>query len=287
MKINIWGGSGFLGSHIADSLSDVGHKVTIIDKSESEWIKPNQKFIKGDLLDVDIIDGTSKDADFIFNLAGIADINEANDDPKLSATTNIIGNINLLNAIKNYGVSRYVFASTLYVYSSSGGFYRCSKQACESYINEYSKQFNIDYTILRFGSLYGPRSNEKNAIYRFIKQALDTGEIKYSGSSDARREYVHVKDAADICSELIDDSFINKNIIITGPQSMKVLDLFKMIEEIIGKNIKFNFDTGTDSAHYEITPYTFNPKPGKKYSPNTYFDLGQGLIDLIEHLNQK
>ena len=44
---------------------------------------------------------------------------------------------------------------------------------------------------------------------------------------------------------------------------MRVLDLFKMIEEIIGKKIKFNFDTGTDSAHYEITPYTFNPKPGK------------------------
>ena len=218
MKVNIWGGSGFLGSHIADSITDAGHDVTIIDRSESEWIRPNQKFIKGDLLDVEIIDRTSKDADFIYNLAGIADIEEANDDPKLSATTNIIGNINLLNAIKNHNVSRYVFASTLYVYSVSGGFYRCSKQACESYINEYNKQFNIEYTILRFGSLYGPRANEKNAIYRFIKQALETGEIKYSGSSDSLREYVNVKDAADICLELIDNNFINKNIIITGPQ---------------------------------------------------------------------
>ena len=122
MKVNIWGGSGFLGSHIADSITDAGHDVTIIDRSESEWIRPNQKFIKGDLLDVEIIDRTSKDADFIYNLAGIADIDEANDDPKLSATTNIIGNINLLNAVKNHNVSRYVFASTLYVYSVSGGF---------------------------------------------------------------------------------------------------------------------------------------------------------------------
>ena len=65
-----------------------------------------------------------------------------------------------------------MFASTIYVYSDLGSFYRVSKQACEKIIEEYQREFNISYTILRYGSLYGPRSNKTNGIYNMLFQAL-------------------------------------------------------------------------------------------------------------------
>ena len=102
----------------------------------------------------------------------------------------------ILEACRQAGVQRYVFASSLYVYGKSGGFYRCSKQACELYIENYQAMHNLPYTILRYGSLYGPRSDRRNAINRFVYEALSTGGITYYGAPTALREYVHVEDAS-------------------------------------------------------------------------------------------
>ena len=71
--------------------------------------------------------------------------------------------------------NRYIYASTVYVYSRDGGFYRCSKQAAEHYVEEYQRSYGLDYTILRYGSLYGPRSDHRNGLYRIVKNALELG----------------------------------------------------------------------------------------------------------------
>ncbi len=284
MNITVWGGAGFLGSHICDALSDIGHSVTIADIKESLWKRDDQKMLTGNLIDKEIINESVKDADYVFNFAGIADIGEANTNPLKSAEVNIIGNLNLLDACVQNKIKRYIFASSLYVYSNSGGFYRCSKQACESYIDEYQAQFGLDYTVLRFGSLYGSRTDEKNAIYRFIKEALTHKKISYYGSPNALREYIHVEDAARICCEMLDERFVNQHLTITGHQSMRVGELFHMIREIIGKDIDFEFNSNADSAHYEITPYAYSPKLGIKYSPELHIDLGQGLLQIMDEV---
>ncbi len=283
-KVTVWGGGGFLGSHICDALTLEGHRVTIVDIADSLWKKEGQSMIIADLMDYDEVVKTVENADYVFNLAGIADIGESNDDPFHSAKTNILGNINLLKACVKANVKRYIFASSIYVYSNSGGFYRCSKQACESYIDEYYKQYGQKYTILRFGSLYGLRSDERNAIYRFIKQAINKKKISYFGSPDALREYIHAEDAARICTKILDNKFINQHLTITGHQRMRVGDLFKMIQEIVGKELEFEFETAGGSAHYEITPYNFNPKLGLKYSSELHVDLGQGLLQIMDQI---
>ena len=127
MNITVWGGAGFLGSHICDALSDIGHSVTIADIKESLWKRDDQKMLTGNLIDKEIINQSVKNADYVFNFAGIADIGEANINPLESAEVNIIGNLNLLDACIQNKIKRYIFASSLYVYSNSGGFYRCSK----------------------------------------------------------------------------------------------------------------------------------------------------------------
>ena len=123
MKITVWGGSGFLGSHICDALSDAGHLVTIADVKPSPWVQDGQEMITANVLDEEAVARSLQDADYVFNFSGIADIDEANDQPLRSAEINILGNLNLLDACVRAKVKRYIFASSLYVYSNSGGFW--------------------------------------------------------------------------------------------------------------------------------------------------------------------
>ena len=282
MKITVFGGSGFLGSHICDKLSEAGHEVTIVDLNPSPWLKDNQKMVVGSILDEAVLDKAVEGADIVCNYAGIADIGEANSRPVDTARLNVVGNVMALEACRKYGIKRYIFASSLYVYGKSGGFYRCSKQACEIYIENYQAMHNLPYTILRYGSLYGPRADNRNAIHRFVHEAMTSGTITYYGAPTALREYVHVDDAATATLEVLDESFANQNIIVTGNQPMRVGDLFKMIGEMLGKDIEIRYQNDPNSGHYQITPYSFMPKVGRKLVPPLTVDLGQGILRVME-----
>lgn len=282
LKISVFGGSGFLGSHICDKLSDAGHEVTIIDRRPSLWLRPDQKMLIGDILDEKIVAKGVKDSEVVFNYAGIADLGEANARPVDTAKINIIGNVNILEACRHAKVKRYVFASSLYVYGNSGGFYRCSKQACEIYIENYQTAFNLPYTILRYGSLYGPRADYNNGIKRFVHEALTTGGIHYYGSPGALREYVHADDAAQATLEILKPEYANQNIIISGNQPMRVEDLFKMIGEMLGRELTIEYQHDPNSGHYQITPYAFMPKVARKLIPPLTVDLGQGILRVME-----
>ena len=282
MKITVFGGSGFLGSHICDKLSEAGHNVTIVDLHPSPWLRPDQTMLTGNILEEETVYKAVDGADMVFNYAGIADIGEANNRPVDTARINVVGNVMVLEACRKAAVKRYVFASSLYVYGKSGGFYRCSKQACELYIENYQAMHNLPYTILRYGSLYGPRSDRRNAINRFVYEALDKGAITYYGAPTALREYVHVDDASAATLAVLDPEFENQNIIISGNQPMRVGDLFKMIGEMLGKELNINYMNDPNSGHYQVTPYAFMPKVGRKLVPPLTVDLGQGILRVME-----
>ena len=195
-KVAVVGGSGFLGSHVADQLSESGYEVLIFDKVVSSWLRPEQKIFVGDLLDEKALAEALAGCNTVYNFAAIADIDDALNKSIETVRVNVLGNSMVLEACRNAGVQRYVYASTVYVYSREGGFYRCSKQAAEHYVEEYQRTYGLDYTILRYGSLYGPRSDESNGLWRIVKHALDSGKLRYQGSPEAMREYIHVEDAA-------------------------------------------------------------------------------------------
>ena len=287
MKIVFFGGSGFLGSHVCDKLSEAGHDVTIVDLRPSPYLRPDQKMVTGSLLDVDLVNTVVSGADAVFDFAGLADIGESNQKPVETARINVLGNVILLEACRKAGVRRYVFASTLYVYGKSGGFYRCSKQACELYIENYHDMFGLEYTILRYGSLYGPRADRRNAINRFVAEALEKGEITYYGAPTALREYIHVEDAALSTVEILKPEYANQNIVLTGDQPMQVGDLFRMIGEMLGREIKINYQHDPNSGHYQITPYAFMPKVGRKMTPHLSTELGQGVLKVMEEIHQE
>lgn len=287
MKITLFGGAGFLGSHVCDKLSDAGHEVTIVDLRPSPYLRPDQKMIVGNVLDEELVAKAIEGADVVFNYAGIADIGEANRRPIDTARINVLGNVIMLEACRQAGVKRYVFASSLYVYGKSGGFYRCSKQSCELYIENYQAMHGLDYTILRYGSLYGSRADRRNAINRFVAEALEKGGITYYGSPTSLREYIHVEDAALCTVEVLKPEYANENIVLSGNQPMRVGDLFKMIGEMLGKELEITYQHDPNSGHYQVTPYAFMPKVGKKMVPILTTDLGQGVLRVMEDVHKE
>ena len=172
MNILVTGGSGFLGSHVADQLSNMGHKITIYDKKKSNWLRADQKMIIGNILEYSKLEKAISKSDIIFHFAAIADIDESLKKPIDSTKINIFGTVLALDLCKKYKIKRFIHASTIYVNSSEGGFYRCSKKAAEEYVEEYSKIYGLKYTVLRFGSLYGERSGNTNGIFNVIYNYL-------------------------------------------------------------------------------------------------------------------
>ncbi|MDA8867892.1 NAD(P)-dependent oxidoreductase [Gammaproteobacteria bacterium] len=286
-KITVFGGSGFLGSHVVDKLINEGFEVTICDQKKSNYLQKNQNFKKCDILNLDEVKDAVKGSDIVYNFAALADLNDAINKPLETININILGNANILEACKEFSIKRFVYASTVYVYGKEGGFYRCSKKAAEDYVKEYSNSYNLDYTILQYGSLYGPRSDISNGLFRIVDSALKTGYLKYDGNPNATRSYIHVEDAAQSSVDILDKDFINESVILSGLEPIKIIDMLKTLAEIMGMpEEKIVFSDKPQTGHYIKTPYSYSSNIGKKYIPSKHIDLGQGLLQLIHMINK-
>ena len=285
-NILVIGGSGFMGSHTADVLSENEHVVSILDKVSSPWLREDQTMIVADMMESDILESSMKGVDCVYYFAGIADIGEAKSNPYNTIEINIMGLTKVLEAAVKNNVKQFIYASTMYVYSSHGSFYRASKQAAEIIIEAYQENYGIDFVFLRYGSLYGPRSQDWNGIKGFVQQVIKTGVLEYSGNGSEVREYIHVLDAAKLSVKALQEEYRNRAVTITGQQSMKVSDMFSMIFEIEGKEADINYlDEHKGSSHYGNTPYRYTPKTSMKIIPTEFVDLGQGLLDVVEEIH--
>jgi UDP-glucose 4-epimerase len=289
-KALVTGGSGFLGSHIADELVERGFDVTILDRRPSTYLREGQSMMVGDILNVEDVARAVDGADCVFHLGGFSDLNAARTQPLGTVRLNIEGTINILEACRRSGARRLLFASTIYVYSREGGFYRCSKQACETYIEEFHRKFGLEYTILRYGSLYGPRSDIRNGVYRLLQQAARGEPIDHHGTPEDTREYIHVQDAARLSVDALDHRFVNQHLVLTGQYPMRIRDLFTMFSEILGREVAVEYletQDGEPNGHYTVTPYAYHPRVGRKLTTNLNVDMGQGILQILEEIHRE
>lgn len=283
----VYGGSGFLGSHVCDALSDFGYQVRIFDCRPSEYLRDGQEMLLGDLMDLDAVIQAAQGCEYVYNFAGLADIDDAKNQPITTVTLNVLGNVHALEAARLARAKRFIFASSVYVYSEAGSFYRASKQSAERFVEAYKERYDLNYTILRYGSLYGRRADERNGIFRLIKEALGTKSVTYKGSGDSMREYIHVTDAACLSVQILDESYANSHIILTGQERMAVKNMLKMMSEMIPGGLEICFGQEMSYGHYEMTPYAFHPKVGQKLVSNNYVDLGQGILDCFAEMHER
>lgn len=257
MNILVTGGAGFIASHIVDAFIDAGHNVVIIDNlttGKEENINTKAKFFK-----LDIRDDLSKifdqnKFDVINHHAAQIDVRKSVNDPIYDAQVNIIGTINLLQNAVKYGVKKFMFASTGgAVYGEQDYFpadenhkqqplspYGISKLAVEKYLYFYKEIHNLNYTILRYANIYGPRQNplgEAGVVCIFLDKILAGDQPIINGNGEQTRDYVYVKDVvkANLLTLSEEESEIYN--VGTGIET-SVNELFKLINENFNNQIK-------------------------------------------------
>jgi len=294
MKALVTGGSGFLGHHIVKELAKHRIETIVYDVCEPSKIHAEGNitsfctYIKGDVLDLERIIEAMQGCDYVFHTAAIADVDQARKIPRKTIEVNVIGTTNCLDAARETGVKRFLFASTVYVSGNRGSFYRLSKQTCESLCKTYHEEFGLDYTVLRYGSLYGREPNHWNFIYGVCRSLLSTGEFTYSSSPDAVREYIHINDAARETVRIASDrQFANKAVLITGHQRMKMREFFDMVQEILGKEVKIQYAPSDKTPHYIITPYSFEIDVPVRINLSTYVDISEGILDCLKEVQKE
>jgi UDP-glucose 4-epimerase len=288
-KAVVFGGSGFLGSYVADELIKREFDVIIADIIKPKRLQNKQKFQKIDILNIEDIKSVLKDASIVYNFSAIADLDEAKDKAIKAFEVNVLGNLNILESCKSVGgIQRFVYASSAYALSNEGSFYGISKQSSEKLTEEYYKKYGLKYTVIRYGSLYGERASSNNYIYKLLKSAILTGELHYKGGEEDLREYIHAVDAAKLSVDILEDSqYENQHIILTGTERLKRIELITMINEIMQNQLNIKKISDNNIGHYKITPYSYYPTVAKKLVANPFIDLGQGLLNCIQEINKE
>jgi UDP-glucose 4-epimerase len=251
VKIVVTGGAGFIASHIVDAYLEAGHEVHIVDDfSTGQKANVNSK---ATLHRVDIAENEAAQLigqikpDVLSHHAAQMDVRHSVADPTFDARVNILGFINLLEAAKNSGVKKVIFASSGgAVYGEQEVFpaaeshpthpaspYGVSKRAGELYLSYYHQAFGLPYIALRYANVYGPRQSTKGeagVVAIFISQLLAEKPPTINGDGKQTRDYVFVGDVVKANVAALETSHLGGINIGTGRET-DVVTLCRMLQQ--------------------------------------------------------
>ena len=280
-KMIILGGSGFLASHLVDLFEKRKIKTLIFDKIKKRKSNKIVKFVNGSILDKKKLLKIITPGDVVYHFAAVSDLDEANNNHLKAIEVNIMGTVNVLEACIKKRVKKLIFSSSIYARSEQGGFYSTTKLASEMLIEKYARKFGLKYTIIRFGSLYGEKSNYFNTIKNLISQGIKQKRIIRNTEGNEIRNYIHVKDAVKICSELIKKQYNNKYYNLVGKEKKTM----KQVVLTISKQLKINKiifkKNPKDHDHYIINPYTYKTRIGNLIKPKNPIKFAEGIKKII------
>ena len=235
MELLITGGSGFIGRNAVDKLISKGHSIRILDV-----IPPHRNdvnYLEGSILDSSFVNEAVNGVDVIYHFAGMSNINKVFNNPIKTINYNIIGTANILEASRLNNINRVIIASSVYVYSNSGHLYTYSKKVSEELSIFYNKLYDVQYTILRLGTVYGPNSRNEDVVSLFLKQSINEKKIKVNGDGEQVRNFIHVTDVADACCNILSDKCVNKILTIAGNEKTSIKDLAHIFSRIFNSEI--------------------------------------------------
>jgi len=219
MKVLVTGGAGFIGSHVVDVLIEAGHTVSIVDNlwelggGKLENVNPKATFYKIDICETALSEVFRKEQpDVICHLAAQHSVKISTDDPAHDANVNILGLINLLQNATRFGVRKIIFSSSGATYGTVEKMpvdetttqhpespYGTTKMASEYYLRFWKNMHGLDFTILRYGNVYGPRQDplgEAGVIAIFARQILLKEPVRIDWDGEQQKDYVYVGDVA-------------------------------------------------------------------------------------------
>jgi len=270
LKVLVTGGAGFIGSHVVDSLIEDGHTVVVLDDLSTgrrEHLNAQARFYELDVRSPDLRDVFAEERpDLINHHAAQVDVRRSVADPVFDADVNVVGSLNLLECAREYGAKKFIYASTGGAVYGEPAYLPCdenhplnptcpygiSKQVVERYLDLYRQSHGLEYTILRYANVYGPRQDpfgEAGVVAIFARQMLDGQEVSINGTGEQERDFVYVAD------------IVRANMMTIAEGGGQIYNLGTGV----GTSINGLFTLMEDIAGYDRTPSHGPPKLGETF----------------------
>ena len=278
MNILVTGCGGFIGSSVSRLLLESGHQATAVDNvgpPDSPLVHWRLRDLLGNprfaLHNIDIRDrkdlirvfqSSSVDVPFaaVIHLAAMAGVRASVDDPRSCCETNVLGTLNLLELCREFGVHRFILASTSSVYGSQGDGpvsedalsnrplspYAASKSAAEALLHSYHHLHGMDAVVLRYFTVYGPAGRPDMSVFRFIRAIVEGESVTVFGNGTQRRDFTYVDDIArGTVAALGLKGFQTVNL--GNDRPVSVNDLIGIIESAVGRSALVQFQERHDA----------------------------------------
>ena len=217
-KFLVTGGAGFIGSNLCEAILKMGHKVRCLDdlstgkQANVDFFldDPNYEFIKGDIKDLDTCMKACEGVDYVLNQAAWGSVPRSIEMPLFYCANNIQGTLNMLEAARQNGVKKFVYASSSSVYGDEPNLpkkegregnllspYAVSKRADEEWAKQYTRHYGLDTYGLRYFNVFGRRQDPNGAyaavIPKFIKQLLSGETPTINGDGKQSRDFTYIE----------------------------------------------------------------------------------------------
>ncbi|MEM7113557.1 MAG: NAD-dependent epimerase/dehydratase family protein [Chloroflexota bacterium] len=267
MRFLVTGGAGFIGSALANQLVANGHDVHVLDDlsiGKQKRLHPKVLFTQGDVDNIPLLWSLLHDVDCVYHLAARVSVAQSVLHPREYNRVNVGGTVSLMEAMRDTGVRRVVFASSGAVYGRSAqptihedmpaqpdSPYAVSKRAAEQYIHTIGALSGIETVALRIFNAYGPHQNlplsHAPVIPRFLQQALTGGSLVIFGDGSQARDFVYVTDVvAALSAAATTDNINRQNINIGSGVAISMTELVNKVEQVTGRSVNriYNLEKG-------------------------------------------
>ncbi|MBE6813821.1 MAG: SDR family oxidoreductase [Ruminococcaceae bacterium] len=297
----VTGGAGFIGSNLCEAILNMGHRVRCLDdlstgkqKNVDEFINnPNYEFIKGDIKDLETCIKACEGVDYVLNQAAWGSVPRSIEMPLFYSLNNIQGTLNMLEASRQNGVKKFVYASSSSVYGDEPNLpkkegregnllspYALTKRCDEEWAKMYTKHYGLDTYGLRYFNVFGRRQDPDGAyaavIPKFIKQILNGDVPTINGDGKQSRDFTYIENVieANLKACLADGSAAGEAFNIAYGGREYLIDIYYGLTEALGVNIEPNFgpDRAGDIKHSNADISKAKEMIG--YDPEWDFDRG-------------
>ena len=259
MKILVTGAAGFIGSHVADAYVNLGQEVVILDnlsRGSKRNLNPKCRFYQCDIRDREGIEKIflSEKPTIINHHAAQMDVRRGVREPLFDAQVNILGSINLIEAALAHGAKRFIYAAT-----AGAGYgepkqmpvpegypinpitpYGISKHTVEHYLFTFQVLYGLEYVVLRYGNVYGPRQSsqgEAGVFAIFSEQMLAGLQPVIYGDGKKIRDYVYISDVAAANVAALNRG-TNEIFNVSGGVETSDLEVFQRVRDLLGKHVE-------------------------------------------------
>ena len=306
MKVLVTGGAGFIGSHVVDILISAGYEVVVVDDLSTgrlSNLNPAATFYQVDIRSPRLAEVFEKERpDYVDHHAAQMDVRRSIGDPLFDAEVNVIGSINLIECCRRYNVKRLVYISTGGAVYGEPEYLPCdeahpvnpicpygaSKHTVEHYLFMYNQNYGLEYVVLRYPNVYGPRQDphgEAGVVAIFTGQMLAGGQVVINGDGEQQRDFVYVEDCARANLMAMTNQNANQIYNLGYGRGTTVNEIFTTLKRITGYRLSAVHGPAKVGETRQI--YLDATKAQRDLGWQPSVDLEEGLQQTVEYFKRR